>query len=149
MSTGLDFGKLPYRTIYWNCHDVAIRFAVLAADILSHRAIVQTLSLVFEEANLCKQIYINFAVALYVNTAGNSVEYMENSITLGQAISLGAAVTSPSGVFQALAKLYRRQCSLNDAQYPLYVARIDRVQWLRVVEQRFPQLQRLGLGIRK
>lgn len=49
-------------------------------------------------------------------------------------------------LFHEMSKAYRKQCIANDVQYLVYNARMDRVHWLEIIEQRFPQLAGLGLG---
>jgi hypothetical protein len=112
---------------------------------------------VFEEAKLHQQYLIDTSVAVGIHTVEHAVDYMEN-MTHARAIAYQPVYSGAFGAgpglnialgFPAILRAYGKQCSFNDAKYPLYHARTDRVQWLEVVEQRFLQLEGVGLGRQK
>ena len=112
---------------------------MLAADNTIYRPIVQTLSTRFDEAKLYQQVTVDGAVAWgtgFVDYLGFAVDHWGNA----------AQYLPVFIIWQAACRTYRKQCIANDAQYLLYNARADRVHWLGVLEQRFPQLATLGLG---
>jgi hypothetical protein len=72
--------------MYWNCHDVAVRFAVLAAVTTANCLILQALSVVSEKKKLHQQSVIDSAKVFSVTALKHALEYMETNALYAGAV---------------------------------------------------------------
>jgi hypothetical protein len=119
---------------------------MLATDGTIHRPIVQGLSILFDKTKLRQQDSIDISVALGTQILASVVNYVERTNTVASYHpAFGMVLGGPLLAYE-MVKIHRMLSLINAARYPLYVARVNRLCWLGIVEQRFPQLASLGLG---
>jgi hypothetical protein len=153
-----DINSAPlYHTLYWNCHDIAIRFALLAMT--GNNEVVQTLARQFENAKLNARYQQEFAthfglpwVGSLINNAGSGALLSGGTLGSIGGISpgaLGFPVTS-SFMLGIMANRISRNLPTAFQVYELNVrdqrAIRTRCESLVFLENSFPRLRGLGLG---
>jgi hypothetical protein len=125
--------KPRYRPIYWNCHDIAVRFAFLATAGYASFELAKMLSKLFERTKFNFQKTSNILIP------------HASSFAFDTAFGLAGVAFPPLGTVTLAQKVIRNGTIIAQQQIMTYSALMDRKSWVDTLEQRFPRL--LGLGI--
>ncbi len=150
-----------YHPLYWNCHDAAIRFALLAVD--DDHGSVQALATLFETAKLGSRHVQDFAGHVGIPFAGNAllktIEGLfplssSSAAAIGLGTGLGAgAFTTPAVVLGMKLNQMRRNVPFAYSVYEWNVANhravCKRCESILFLENSFPRLRGLGLGFER
>lgn len=156
-----------YHTLYWNCHDAAIRFALLAVDY--DAGSIQALATLFETAKFRSRDVQNFASHVGIPVAGNALlntigglfplsSGCGAAIGAGTALGAGAfagvgAIATPAVVLGMALNQMRRNVPIAYSVYQWSVedhrAVCNRCESILFLENSFPRLRGLGLGIER
>lgn len=138
----------PYKPLFWNCHDIACRFAFLAATPDQNLHLLRELSGRFERAKFSSQRLLRAAAENAYNVSVEHVNgYVNSSLatTGSTAIYRAAAYTSPVMVIPIALK-WLGTTAMTEAQTYSAVSRAisERTIWAETLDQRFPRLNLLN-----
>ncbi|KAL4733797.1 hypothetical protein BDV11DRAFT_73711 [Aspergillus similis] len=142
-------GAPPYHSLYWNCHDIATRFALLTTS--DNDNMLSALAILLERGKLDAKQLQDFGIS----SAGIVFSGLASALTLssllpaaaGGIITLPVTATVGAGVVAVKARwavpvafqIYQQNVSDREAV-------IARCNYLEALEIRFPRLRVLGLG---
>jgi hypothetical protein len=139
----------PYHSLYWNCHDIATRFALLTTS--DNDDMVQALAIRFERGKLdAKQLQDSGSSLVSSVLSG-----LASSLTLGSVLpaAAGGVISLPVAATVGVGAMAAKARWTLPVAYQIYQqnlrdhrAVIARCNCLEALETRFPRLRVLGLG---
>jgi hypothetical protein len=140
--------KPPYRPIYWNCHDVACRFAYLAIRRVEDAATIQDLSGIFERVKFGAQRTLDSYVMEFIHLSGIAFARLTSYILL---TTPTAAINPVNSLHPGVAatrefveSVRHYWSSIQTRNAMLAQALRDRIRWSDTLKDRFPILNDLN-----
>jgi hypothetical protein len=139
--------KPKYHSLYWNCHDLAVRFTRLAVH--NEAGLVQTLATIFETAKSGAYFtaeLANHVGSSYAATVISNISHHPAYPLIGALSNTLPVISLPSLLYSEMSKMSTVLRSDLRMMVLRYKALRDRCAWTAVLEQQFPELRDLGRG---